>query len=230
LLEGGKKQKYALEHAGYKVTALQDKPILVDNFRPYMEALKSAGTAALYETSGQDITPEIQAIKNIGWNPQALIYSYQFYTAQNVAAAKALKTFPNIYINLDYLPFEVGDAVPAIKQIKSQLSAAVSVPKYDQFTLESYSAWLLFVTAAKSCSDTLTQDCVLKEAGSQLAWTAGGISPPVSTSPSATSITDCTALIRLTTSGWVYDKAVTRPNSGFFNCDPANIATVPANP
>ena len=24
--------------------------------------------------------------------------------------------------------------------------------------------------------------------------------------------------------------AVTRPNSGYFNCDPANIATVPANP
>jgi hypothetical protein len=230
LLEGGKKQKFALEQAGYKVTALQDKPVLVDNFRPYMEALKNSGTAALYETSGQDITPEVQAIKNIGWNPQALIYSYQFYTAQNVKAAQALKTFPNIYINLDYLPFEVGDSVPAIKAIKTQLAAAVAVPKYDQFTLESYSAWTLFATAANSCSDSLTQACVLDKAGSHTDWTAGGISPPVSTSPDAKDITDCTALIRLTTSGWVYDRAVTRPNQGYFNCDPANIATVPANP
>jgi hypothetical protein len=230
LLEGGKKQKFALEQAGYKVTALQDKPVLVDNFRPYMEALKGSGTVALYETSGQDITPEVQAIKNIGWNPQALIYSYQFYTAQNVKAAQTLKTFPNIYINLDYLPFEVGDSVPAIKAIKTQLAAAVSQPKYTQFTLESYSSWLLFATAAKSCADNLTQDCVLQKAGSQTDWTAGGISPPVSTSPDAKDITDCTALIRLTANGWVYDKAVTRPNNGFFNCDPANIATVPANP
>jgi hypothetical protein len=230
LLEGGKKQQYALQHAGYKVTALQNKPVLVDNFRPYMEVLKNAGTDALFETSGQDITPEIQAIKNIGWNPEAIVYSYQFYTAQNVAAAKALKTFPNIYINLDYLPFEVGDSVPAIKEIKTQLAAAVAQPKYDQFTLESYSAWLLFATAAKACGDNLTQACVLDKAGSQTAWTAGGISPAVSTSPAATSITDCTAIIRLTTSGWVYDRAVTRPNSGYFNCDPQNIATVPANP
>ncbi len=230
LLEGGKKQKYALEKAGYKVTALQNKPVLVDNFRPYMEALKDSGTVALYETSGQDITPEIQAIKNIGWNPQAIVYSYQFYTAANVQAAKTLKTFPNIYINLDYVPFEVGDAVPAIKEIKTQLAAAVSQPKYTQFTLESYSSWLLFATAAKSCADNLTQDCVLQKAGSHTDWTAGGISPPVSTSPDATSITDCTALIRLTPDGWVYDRAVTRPNSGYFNCDPANIATVPANP
>ena len=108
LTEGGKKQQYALEHNGFKVTAVQVKPVLVDNFRPYMEQLKGNGTVGLYETSGQDITPEIQAMKNVGWTPQEVTYSYQFYTAQNVAAAKALGTFPPIYVGLDYLPLAAG--------------------------------------------------------------------------------------------------------------------------
>jgi ABC-type branched-subunit amino acid transport system substrate-binding protein len=227
---GGKKQKYALEHNGFKVTALQVKPVLVDNFRPYMEQLKSAGTAGLYETSGQDITPEIQAMKNVGWNPEAVIYSYQFYTAQAVQAAKALGTFPPVYVELSYLPFAAGVDTPATKEIKSQLSSTVSVPKYTQFTLESYDSWLLFATSATACGDNLTQACVLQKAASHTDWTAGGISPPVSTSPDAKQINDCVAIVRLTTSGWVFDKAVTQPNDGFFNCDPKNISTVPGNP
>ena len=230
LEQGGRKQKYALEHNGFKVTALQEKPVLVDNFRPYMEQLKGAGTAGLYETSGQDITPEIQAMKNIGWTPEEVTYSYQFYTAQAVQAAKSLGTIPPVYVALDYLPFATGVDTPATTEIKSQLSATVSDPKYTQFTLESYDSWLLFAKAATACGDTLTQACVLREAGSETAWTAGGISPPVSTSPAATQINDCTAIVRLTAAGWVYDKTVTRPNNGYFNCDPRNIATVPANP
>jgi ABC-type branched-subunit amino acid transport system substrate-binding protein len=224
---GAVKEKYAFEHAGFKVTAVQDKPVVVPNFRPYMEQLKDAGTAGLWETSGQDITPEIQAMKNIGWNPDAVVYSYQFYTGPQVQAAKSLGTFPPTYVALDYLPFEVNNA-PVISQIKTVLSAAVSSPKYDQFTLESFDSWLLFATSATACGDNLTQDCVLQKAAAYTDWTAGGISPPVSTSPSATKINDCTAIVRLTANGWVYDKDVTRPNNGSFNCDEQNIATVPA--
>ena len=230
LTEGGKKQKYALEHNGFKVTVVQVKPVLVDNFRPYMEQLKQLGTAGLFETSGQDITPEIQAMKNIGWTPQEVTYSYQFYTAQAVQAAKSLGTFPPVYVELSYLPFATGIDTPALSEIRSQLTSTVSTPKYTQFTLESYDSWLLFATSAKACGDNLTQDCVLQKAASYTDWTAGGISPPVSTSPSATQINDCTAIVRLTINGWVYDKAVTQPNHGYFNCDAKNVATVPANP
>ena len=228
----GLKQQYALEHNGFKVTAVQVQagaggqlPAL------YGGQLKGAmARPGSIETSGQDITPEIQAMKNVGWTPQEVSYSYQFYTAQAVEAAKSLKTFPPIYIALDYLPFATGVDTPAIREIRSQLSSTVSTPKYTQFTLESYDSWLLFATSAAACGDNLTQDCVLQKAGSYTDWTAAGLSPPVSTSPAATTINDCTAVVRLTVDGWVYDKGVTRPNNGYFNCDPKNIATVPANP
>ncbi len=41
---------------------------------------------------------------------------------------------------------------------------------------------------------------------------------------------DCTLLVRLATDGWVYDRKVTNPNRGLFNCEPANTQTVEANP
>jgi Periplasmic binding protein len=229
LTEAAKKTHQAYTDAGFKVTAVQIKPVLVDNFRPYMEQLKTTGTVGLYEVSGQDITPEVQAIKNIGWNPEWLQYSYQFYTAQSVQAAKALGTFPATYIQLNQVPFELS-SVPVVSQIKSQLLAAVSNPGFTQLTAESYSAWMLWAKAATACGDNLTQDCILQKAGSETAWTAGGLAPPVSTSPTATSISNCVIMVRLTASGWVYDKKVTDPNRGLFNCDPANVATVNANP
>ncbi|HEX4431138.1 MAG TPA: ABC transporter substrate-binding protein [Frankiaceae bacterium] len=229
LTEASKKNKQAVEELGIKVNTLQIKPVLVDNFRPYMEQLKSNGTVGLYEVSGQDITPEVQAIKNIGWNPDWLLYSYQFYTAQSVQAAKALGTFPNIYIGLNQVPFELS-SVPVVKQIKAQLLDAVKNPGFTQLTAESYSAWMLWAKAATACGDNLTQACILAKAGSETAWTAGGLTPPTSTSPDAKQISNCTLLVRLTTNGWVYDKKVTNPNSGLFNCDPDNTQVVNPNP
>ena len=37
---------------------------------------------------------------------------------------------------------------------------------------------------------------------------------------------NCWLLIRLTTTGWVYDKKVTDPDNGVYNCDPKNTITV----
>src|ERR1700712_2624039 len=54
LLPQSKGLRQALTDAGVKVTAFQEKPPLVDNFRPYMEELKGAGTVGLDELSGQD--------------------------------------------------------------------------------------------------------------------------------------------------------------------------------
>ena len=43
----GKRIQQALTENGVKVTAMQEKPPPVDNYRPYMEQLKSTGTVGL---------------------------------------------------------------------------------------------------------------------------------------------------------------------------------------
>jgi ABC-type branched-subunit amino acid transport system substrate-binding protein len=226
LIPTGKRAEQALKADGVKFTALQEKPPLVDNYRPYMEQLKGLGTAGLYEFGGQDVTPEIQAMKNIGWNPQWVLYSTQFYTPQTVQAAKALGTFPPTYVGLGHLPFELSSSFPVLQQIKDQLNAAVKNPRYTEFTQFSYIAWALWAQSATECGNDLTQDCVLQKAGAHTDWTGGGLTPPVSTDPTASQISNCFLVVRLTTSGWVYDKKVTDPNNGVYNCDPKNVARV----
>ena len=113
-----------------------------------MEQLKSTGTVGLYEFEGQSIAPEIQAMKDIGWTPQFIYYTSQFYTPQTVQAAKSLGTYPPTYVGLSHLPFELSDQFPILAEIKEQLTAAVANPRFTEYTAEAYSAWSLFALSA----------------------------------------------------------------------------------
>jgi hypothetical protein len=228
LHEATQKNLYAVKQLGFKAI-VQEKPVSVDNYRPYMEALKSSGIVGLYEVSGQSVLQELEAMKSVGYQPQWVEYSYQFYNDSAVQAAKSLGTLPPVYVALNMLPFDLSSTSPTLGKVKQLLGETVSKPLYTQFTSESFSAWLLFAKAATACGANLTQDCVLQKAGSETAWTGGGIQPPVSTNPSA-DVSDCVALVRLTPDGWKYDKDVTKPNQDVYNCNPRNVATVPANP
>ena len=225
----GKRIQQALTADGVKVTALQEKPALVDNFRPYMEQLKGAGTVGYDEIQGQDTTPEVQAMNNVGWKPQWILYSVQFYTPQSVQAAAASTTpFPTSYVGFSHLPFELSSdpKYPVLNEIKTQLKDAVKNPRFTDFTASSYSAWMLWAQSATACGSNLTEACVLQKAGAHTDWTGGGLYPPTNTSPTDPQVTKCWLLVRLTPTGWVYDKKVTNPNSDVYNCDPKNVATV----
>ncbi len=225
LVPQGKRIAQSLTDNGIKVTAVQEKPPLVDNFRPYMEQLKGAGTIGLDEVQGQDPTPEIQAMNNVGWTPQFILFSVQFYTPQSVQAAAANK-FPPVYVGFSHLPFELSDQYPVLAQVKSQLKAAVSNPRFTDFTASSYSAWALWAKEATACGSNLTSECVLQKAAAETAWTGGGLYPPTNLDPIHPQVNKCWLVVRLTPTGWVYDKKVTNPNSDVYNCDPKNVTTV----
>ncbi len=222
----GKRTAEALTAGGARVTAIQEKPPLVNNYRPYMEQLKGTGTIGLYEFEGQSIAPEIQAMKDISWTPQFIYYTSQFYTPQTVQAAKSLGTFPPTYVGLSHLPFELSDKFPILAEIKQQLTSAVANPRFTEYTAEAYSAWALFALSATQCGADLTSACVLAKAGSHTDWTGAGLTPPVSTNPSNSKPSDCWLVIRLTANGWVYDQKITSPDNGVYNCDPKNTVTV----
>ncbi len=90
---GLKAQEY-LKDIGVKVAVLQQQPVQVDNYRPYIEQLKTTGAKGFYQISAQDPTPIVQAMKNVGYTPDWVLYSVQFYGPQAISGAKALGTFP----------------------------------------------------------------------------------------------------------------------------------------
>ena len=224
LIPTGKKAQEYAQDVGLKVPVYQAQPVQVNNFRPYMEQFKGAGVAGFYQITGQDPVPIVQAIKNIGWNPDWILYSVQFYAPQAVDAAKSLGTFPPTYVQFTALPFELKDKYPVLQQTIDIVKAAVSTPKYTTFTLSSMSAWMLWAQSATECASDLTSTCVLEKAKAHTDWTAGGIYPPQNLETGVAS--PCIAIVRLTNDGFVYDDKVTAPTQGAFNCDPENLKQV----
>jgi hypothetical protein len=227
LIPNGKKIQESLVQLGVKVTTVQQRPPLVDNFRPYMEELKSSGTVGLDEFSGQDASPEIQAMQNIGYTPGFVLLSSQFYTPQTVQAANSI-SFPPTYVALQHLPFELSDQFPVLAQAKQIVLAAAPKARFTDFTAMSFDAWTEWAKSATACGSNLTVDCVLSKAAAETAWTGGGIYPPVATPASNPDTSPCILVVKLTPQGWVYDKKATQPTSGDgdYNCDPLNVAKV----
>jgi Periplasmic binding protein len=221
----GRYAQQAYTKLGITVTTVQEKPPLVDNFRPYMEQLRQSDAKAYQEVAAQDPAPEVTAMHDIGWQPDFILWDVQFYDPKSVAAAKAV-TFPPSYIPVFSLPFELTAQYPVLRQIHSIMQAAVTAPHYTAFTAFAFSAWTLWAKSATECGTNLTQECILDKAGRNTNWTSGGLYPPHSTIPGKQVQSDCLLLMRLTPNGFVYDKKITKPNNGLFNCDPKNLTPI----
>ena len=221
----GRRAKDALTAISYRVAILQDRPPLVDNFRPWMEQVKASGAAAYTEIAAQDITPEFQAISNVGLKLDYVVLGTQFYDPKTIDAARAT-SFPPTWVYFSHVPFEMAAQYPVVQQIKNIMAAGVSSPKYNDFVALAFNAWTLWAKSATACGNNLTQDCVLKNAAAEKAWTAGGFFPPRDTDPGNPQQPTCYALMKVTPDGFVYDPDVTKPNSGVYNCDPKNVVAL----
>jgi Periplasmic binding protein len=225
LIPTGLKIQEGLQQLGVKVTTIQQKPPIVDNFRPYMEQLKANGSVGLYEFAGNDPTPEVQAMKDVGYKPKFLLLVPPGFTPKTVASANSV-AYPPTYVALSHLPFQLSNQFPVMAQAESIVKAVKPNPDLGDFTALAFNAWALWAKSATACGSNLTVACVLQKAGSETSWTAGGMFPPVTTSPEHPKGSPCLLEMRLTPKAWVYDKAVTNPDNGVYNCDPKNVATV----
>jgi ABC-type branched-subunit amino acid transport system substrate-binding protein len=221
----GTRAQEAWEKLGYKVSTLQPRPALVDNYRPWIEQMKAAGAKADFEIVAQDATPIFTAMSNTGFKPEFALFAQTFYSDKSVQAAKSVSYFPPSYVNFYNLPFELADKYPVVAQEKSILAASKSNPSFTSFVPLGFDAWVLWAQSATACGDNLTQDCVLKNAAAHPSWDAGGLFAPVDTNPATHKTTDCVVVMRLTKTGFVYDQKVTNPNKGIYNCDPRNLVT-----
>ncbi len=215
----------ALKAIGYKVAILQQRAPLVDNFRPYMEQIKMSGATAYTEIAAQDLTPEFQAISNVGLKLDYVVEGTQFYDPKTIAAAKAT-SFPSTWVYLSHLPFEMASQYPVVQQLESIMKAWNAHPKFNDFVALAFSAWTLWAKSATACGNDLTQACVLAKAASEKNWTAGGFYSPRDTNPANPLQPTCYVLMKVTPSGFVYDKAATQPNNGVYNCDPRNVVAL----
>ncbi|MBL7521866.1 ABC transporter substrate-binding protein, partial [Frankia sp. CNm7] len=222
LRPNGLRLQQALTQLGDKVVSYQEMPALVTNYRPFVEQLKGSGAQGYQPIGIQDLSPLVTAMNDVGLSLSFMLIENQLYTPLTISAAKAT-TFPPTWLVLDHIPFELADESPVMRQATDIVRATVPDADLNNFTALSFSAWVLWAKAATACGDTLTVDCVLEKAGSETAWTAGGIFPARNIVAGQQRTTDCVLLMKVTPDGFAYDKAATAPNQGFFNCDPKNL-------
>jgi hypothetical protein len=218
----GLRAQEAWQKIGGRVTTLQPRPALVTNYRPYLEQMKAAGSKADFEITAQDPSPIFQGMVDTGFKPEWVLFGQTYYSPKSVQAAKAAKYVPNSYVYFFNLPFELAAKFPVVQQVIDIMKDGPGTSNLDAFTAGAFNAWTLWAKSATDCGSTLTQDCILQKAGAYDAWTAGGLYAPVSTH-TGHGPTNCLLVMRLTTSGFVYDQKVTQPNNYPYNCGANNL-------
>jgi hypothetical protein len=109
----------------------------------------------------------------------------------------------NVYTRIAFEPVEAASAVPAVKQY----IALVGADNASSIGMQAASSFLLWATAAKSCGNSLTRQCVVNYLGNPAnfagskAWTGGGLQG--GTNPATNVSSTCGIVVHLKGTKWV---------------------------
>jgi ABC-type branched-subunit amino acid transport system substrate-binding protein len=223
LLPQGKRTIAGLERSGFTIKDQQQFPQTVANWRPYLSVSKNAGTELLYGSGFPGFSPIFAGMSDIGFTPKAFLVTPDNYRSTVSDAVAAATKPPVTYTYSNFLPFEEANSIPVVKQAVDLLTTTATRKSLSGFSDFSLSAWLLWAKSATECGSNLTVDCVLQKAAAHPTWDAGGFAAPFNTDPRQLSYADCFLMIKVTKQGFSYDKDLTQPNSGLFNCNASNV-------
>lgn len=200
-------------------------PLTVTNFRTYIHPLLGhASTLVLPPTDPVGI---FRAMTDVGFKPDLLLDVAG--TAYNPIVPKGLKAVPSMttpyYSQTNLFPLQMADQNPATKLAVDLIKQVNPDRAGDPAITLGYGSWVLWAQSATACGNNLTVQCVIDKAKAQKTYDAGGLRAPVDVSDPL-AISPCELIQKVTADGFVYDRDLTRPNRGVFNCDPANVVRV----
>jgi hypothetical protein len=145
----------------------------------------------------------VKALREQGWEGDPVvetnIYDQQYVDTAGVenAAGTVIRTL--------FHPFEEADLWPATKQYMDIVNENIQDAKIAILGAQSFSAWLLFATAANDCAadndNVLTRACVLEAAAAIDEWTAGGLHAVTDPGPEGGDPPECEMQITVNSDG-----------------------------
>ena len=96
----GLRAQEAWQRLGYKVSAVQPRPALVDNYRPWIEQLKPSGAKADFEIVARIQARSSRPSPTSASSPNGCCSARRSTRPKSVQAAKAAQVLPNSYIDL----------------------------------------------------------------------------------------------------------------------------------
>jgi ABC-type branched-subunit amino acid transport system substrate-binding protein len=180
------------------------------DYTPFMQKLKSCGAQVVYfdNVAGPILYGSLEAANQIGYDP---IWMMESAYTTGFAQWNTQGLGNNVYVHMEFEPFEAAKVVPAVAQYLSILK------KYGGLTSElgeqSTSSFLLWATEAKACGSELTRQCMINHLAKVTSWTGGGLNAP--SNPAKNLPPSCGLLVKLDGTKWVqaYPKEL-----GSFDC------------
>jgi ABC-type branched-subunit amino acid transport system substrate-binding protein len=226
VLESETKYEFAAEAEGWKVADFLEPPTSVENWSPYVEQYQQKGVMALWPADASDFTPFAQAMTTAGFKPAFVALGTQFANTQTQKAVVANPSLPPVYVETQWWPLAQASQNPSTEELVTTMHKYAKGDSIDFDDEEGAEAWTLWAKSASACGSALTVTCVLTHAAATKNWDAGGIQAPVATlklSNENPQPSPCFAMLKLSSKGILYDKALTHPTQSIWNCDPKNV-------
>lgn len=145
----------------------------------------------------------VKALREQGWKGYPVletnVYDKVFVESAGVKNAKGS------IVRSVFHPFEEADKWPAVRQYVEIMEQHTDDGKVAVLGMQSFSAWLLFATAANNCAadneGVLTRACVLTAADAIDDWTGGGLHGPTDPGPEGGPSPECAMLLTVNDDG-----------------------------
>jgi hypothetical protein len=221
-----------VENAGvltYPVTGLTD-------WTPLAQQIIATGAESMHFVGEPtNLGTLVKTLREQGWDGYPVVET-NVYDQVYVDTAGADKAEGTI-IRSVFHPFEEADRWPAVQQYLDIVEEYVDGGKTAVLGMQSFSAWLLFATAANACGEAndgvLTRECVLLAANDVDEWTGGGLHAPTDPGPEGGPSPDCAMLLQVDAEG-EFDRYHPELDSADdeldgFSCEDDAVVEVPAN-
>jgi hypothetical protein len=225
------KYEFGAEAQGWKVADCLEPPLTVENWTPYVDQYQQKGVEALWPADASNFTPFAQAMTTAGYKPAFIALGTQFDNSQTQQAVAANPGLPPVYVETSWWPLAEASQNPSTEELVTTMHKYAKGDTIDFDDEEGAEAWLLWAKSASGCGVSLTVNCVLTHAAATTNWDAGGIEAPIAKlalSNENPQPSPCFVLLRLTSKGIVYDRAITRPTQSIWNCNSKNVVQLTA--
>jgi ABC-type branched-subunit amino acid transport system substrate-binding protein len=190
------------------------------SWTPFAQAMQGDGVKGLvYTGEPENFAKLLQAFADIGYELDwAVIGGNGLDQAFIDVGGDAVR---NVFILASVVPPFMADQNPATQQYLDLFEQYRPDGKAEALLgYNSFSAWLLFATAAKACGSELTRRCVYDEATAITEWTGGGLH--ASTDPSSHQGPRCAMVVEASADGFVVpdDFELT---DGLFRCSDDSV-------
>lgn len=220
----GKRATMAREQLGYKFIYTGTYPTLQDDWKTQVQTLKNKGVE--YVTIVDTVNAAIgmlQAMQDADYHPQVIDLGQQYYDSTLAESGVA----DGVFVQTNTQPFE--NPSPAITKYVELLKDVDAKTPATTLGVQSFSAGLLFATAAKELGSDLTRKGLLDKLHAIHEWDGGGLHAVQD--PGANKVNSCTLIMKIQDNEFttLFPAGNSNDPAESFDCDPKAVTDVPGD-